>query len=258
MNVFIYTLEDKNGNIRYVGKTNNLKIRYSSHIRLSKKENTHKSCWIKSLLKNDEYPIMNILDEVDVNEWEWWEIYWISQIKTWGFSLTNIESGGNGPNRISEETRKKLSNSHIGKPNSNKGKKLPIEITRKNEKYDPIEIQKLLDDGLFNKEIAEKMGTFENIIYNYIKKYNLIKNDIIIKKRRGEIQSKLKKGNKNNLGRKWSDEDKNKQSKKLKKYDDNFISNILKTELSITNISKKYNIPRRTIYRYIKKYNIVR
>lgn len=112
---FIYTLSDPDTNeIRYVGKSNNPKYRLRKHIELSKqdKNKTHKENWILSLLNKNLKPIIEIIDEVSIDEWEFWEIYWIYQFKTWGFNLTNTTTGGGINNGFkgknhSEETKEK-------------------------------------------------------------------------------------------------------------------------------------------------------
>ena len=97
--VFIYTLEDPITNeIRYVGKTNNLKVRYSNH--LVEKAKCHRKNWIKSLKNKGLKPIMKVLDAVPEKEWQFWEIFYISLLKTWGFSLVNGSAGGMGNNGI--------------------------------------------------------------------------------------------------------------------------------------------------------------
>ncbi len=95
---YIYTLSDSTG-IRYVGKTNNLKIRLKNHINEanSKNKNNHKINWIKSLIQKNEKPTMEILDIVSDDSWMFWEIYWITQLKSWGFNLVNSTLGGENP-----------------------------------------------------------------------------------------------------------------------------------------------------------------
>lgn len=95
---YIYTLSDKSG-IRYIGKTNNLKMRLKNHIveAHSKTKNNHRINWLKSLVEKNEKPIIEILDIVPDNNWMFWEIYWISQLKSWGFLLVNGTLGGENP-----------------------------------------------------------------------------------------------------------------------------------------------------------------
>ena len=101
--VNIYTLSDPiTGRVRYVGKTINLKQRFNKHILESRKSTkSHKKAWINSLLNKNLKPIINIIDIVDEENWGFWEQYWISQFKTWGFKLTNTTDGGeSGPSNI--------------------------------------------------------------------------------------------------------------------------------------------------------------
>ena len=96
MKTFIYTLTDPRTNqIRYVGKSNNPQKRYYEHCNKLKRK-TYKNNWINELKKCNHKPILEIIDEVPINEWIFWETYWISQIKAWGFILTNNTIGGDG------------------------------------------------------------------------------------------------------------------------------------------------------------------
>jgi group I intron endonuclease len=84
--------------LRYVGKTNNLKIRLQGHKDETKRGvKSHKNNWIKGLLKEGLNPEIIIIDEIESDDWSWLEIYWISQFKTWGFNLTNATDGGENP-----------------------------------------------------------------------------------------------------------------------------------------------------------------
>ena len=96
---FIYSLSDPITNeVRYIGKTNNPKNRYKRHLQkcyLEKYDkNTHKSNWIKSLLKVGGKPIMNIIQECDSSNVNELEIYWVRKFKDDGFRLTNLSEGG--------------------------------------------------------------------------------------------------------------------------------------------------------------------
>lgn len=110
MKIFIYTLEDSNGNIRYVGKTNNISKRIYNHKRESLNSNTYKNNWIKSLIKVGDYPVISILDEVEYEDSVFFEIYWISQFRSWGFNLTNLSEGGQGTNgyRWTDDQKQKM------------------------------------------------------------------------------------------------------------------------------------------------------
>ena len=101
--------------IRYIGKTNNINKRFANHIQ-RKKNKTYKSCWIYSLKKKGLKPIIEILDIVG-EDWEFWETWYISLYKSWGFKLTNLTSGGIGikSNNYSVELREKMG-IHLRKP----------------------------------------------------------------------------------------------------------------------------------------------
>lgn len=95
MKIFIYSLIDpKDGSIKYVGKTNNIKKRTREHVR--DEENNKKYAWIKSLKKINLQPEVFILEETNLDEANFWEIFWISQCKAWGFELKNMTNGGDG------------------------------------------------------------------------------------------------------------------------------------------------------------------
>ena len=72
---------------------------------------------IKSLINKGKKPILEIIDEVTVNDWVFWEMYWIEQMHSWGFDLKNMTKGGEGTygRIVSEETKKKMSNAKKGK-----------------------------------------------------------------------------------------------------------------------------------------------
>jgi len=98
--VIIYVLIDPRTNmVRYVGKTTNIKKRLNKHINESKRSTkSHKKAWINGLLRLDLLPTIKVIDEVSIDEWQFWEMYWISQMKALGFRLTNHTNGGEGVN----------------------------------------------------------------------------------------------------------------------------------------------------------------
>jgi len=116
MKMFIYTLKDPmTDEIRYVGKTKNLKDRLYRHTApayLKNDKHLHKTRWIQKLLNVDHLPIMEVLEECtneNVNELEQ---YWIEQLRAWNIKLTNHSTGGEGFNwtgrNHSKETKRKL------------------------------------------------------------------------------------------------------------------------------------------------------
>ncbi len=116
--IYIYTLSDNLG-VRYVGQTKNLNLRFYRHIFDARNNGgQNKRCsWIKSLLNKNTKPIMEIIDYVDEKEWVFWETYWISQFKAWGFNLVNDTNGGEGSygRLVSDKTKEKMSLAKKGK-----------------------------------------------------------------------------------------------------------------------------------------------
>ena len=150
MRVKIYTLE-KNGIPYYVGKTiQSLQERLYTH---------------GDNRKNDT--IVEI-DNVNENEWEFWESHYIWLFRSWGFDLENKNFGGGGRESGWESTperNKKISQNRKGKglgPNhkiseKNKGKSRPFsEKHRKNmetakRKQAKILLQYDLEDNLIDE-----------------------------------------------------------------------------------------------------------
>ena len=85
---------------------------------------------MRSLLKESVQPLLEVIDEVPDTEWIFWEQYYISLFKSWGFKLTNATAGGEGMVNCSPETRLKMRQAKLGKTGvlSNKsGKKISAE-----------------------------------------------------------------------------------------------------------------------------------
>ena len=93
----IYVLIDPITNmVRYVGKANDVSQRYRAHLNRARKHQIHKKNWIEKLKNKGLKPIIEVIDIVPIEEWVFWETYWISQMKTWGFDLINYTNGGDG------------------------------------------------------------------------------------------------------------------------------------------------------------------
>lgn len=90
---YIYGLKDPVSlEMRYVGKSNNPIKRLKHHIYNSKKYNRHCSSWIKSLLNNNLFPILEIIEECTLENWQEREIHWIGKFD----NLVNHTKGGQG------------------------------------------------------------------------------------------------------------------------------------------------------------------
>jgi len=160
---YIYTLSHPITNeIRYVGKTVNLKNRYKQH--LYDKITSHKANWVQSLRKDNLKPILAVIEECTKDNWEEREIYWISQYD----NLTNHRKGGQGNSDYvqitSEETRKKLSEAH-------KGRKLSAEQKQK-IKQNSKPKRKVLINGIEYESLMEasrQLNLKPNIILSRLK-----------------------------------------------------------------------------------------
>ena len=176
--VYIYTLENSQTNeIKYVGKCENLSIRLRKH--LTDKSKTKKTIWIKSL---ESPPLISILDEVPENEWKFWETFWISIFKSWGFILANGTSGGEGGNtfqnrRHTEKTKLKISQSLKGRKIINNSRKGP-----KNGRFQDFKLPKdqmILFIKDIEKHISQrKLSRKYNINRNTVCKYQKRKNEL--------------------------------------------------------------------------------
>ena len=120
--VYIYGLIDpRNNELRYIGKTVNLKDRLYKHLNAAKTLTTdnHKNAWIRGLLNRDLKPIMKILAECTGDNWQDVERNWIAKYKKNNAKLLNITTGGEGVTGyiFTKEHREKISK-------ANKGRKL--------------------------------------------------------------------------------------------------------------------------------------
>jgi len=125
--IYIYTLSDPTTNeVRYCGKTKDMSIRYKSHLKTSPKYKNRKRNWVKSLKNKGIKPVMEVIDIVDVENWNFWEKYWISQLKSWGFNLVNGNNGGGFDVtgfKHTEESKNKITNAQKGRKLSEEWKR---------------------------------------------------------------------------------------------------------------------------------------
>ncbi len=179
--IFIYLLVDPiTDEIKYVGKTNEPLVRLRGHlvVRNTKKR---KDAWIKSLKDKKLKPVVEIIDEVVDEEWEFWEQYYISLFRSWGFNLYNLTNGGEGVDighipwnkgktgvyseehlermrnrKVSKETKEKIKAARAKQVISKEGYKKSSEKKKGKkppymEKLSPEEISKLRNSGNFKK-----------------------------------------------------------------------------------------------------------
>ena len=105
---YIYVLKCPEGNIRYVGKTDNPKKRLSSHISEAKKGKgrRHVLNWIHSLLSESLKPSMEIIEICDESNWQERDKYWVEYYRNIIPNLCNNADGGlggTGTKNFSEE-----------------------------------------------------------------------------------------------------------------------------------------------------------
>ena len=143
--IYIYILKDPlSGDVKYCGKTNNIKVRLSGHLK-DKRHNKEKYQWIFDIKSKGLKPILEVIDIVDDDNWDFWEKYWISQLKTWGFNLFNKTDGGEYSItgfRHTEETKKKISELQLGRTLNDEWRK-NISISKKDVKFSDDHLKNL-------------------------------------------------------------------------------------------------------------------
>lgn len=92
----IYVLE-KNNIPFYIGKTVNFAVRKCNH----RKKFGDDITWF-------------FIDLVSDTEWKFWEKYYISLFKSWGFKLENKNDGGGGATKYTMEQCDKISKTKLG------------------------------------------------------------------------------------------------------------------------------------------------
>ena len=121
--VKIYVLKNPETNqIHYVGRSVNPKGRYRVHIHLAlkSKHKNIKDAWICSLLNKNTKPTLEIIESVNQSEAIEREKFWIEELRK-TCDLKNSRDYIENTYLFSEESRKKMSESHKGKPSSRKG-----------------------------------------------------------------------------------------------------------------------------------------
>lgn len=157
--IYIYTLtNDKNTeDIRYIGKTSNLKNRLKRHLsNYSLNSDTYKNRWIKKELLLGNKILIHSIEEVNENNWQEREIYWIKKYKELGFNLTNTTLGGEGL-ILENEILEKRSSTRI--KNNLESKKEEIELFKIKE----------IDDKWTGERICPKC---ERVVIHNSKEFN--------------------------------------------------------------------------------------
>jgi len=130
----IYTLFDpaEPDRVGYVGKTiSKPVVRLQGHI--DDKKRSYKRSWIESIQKLGRRPQIRVIESVeseDRNLHDERERYWIGFYRAAGHPLTNLKDGGEG-GALSEDTKRRISESKKGKPSALRGRTLPEDTKRK-------------------------------------------------------------------------------------------------------------------------------
>lgn len=97
MTTKIYSLQDENGCIRYIGKTiKSLKYRFAVHLSEARcGAKNHRCCWIRSVLSRGKWPSIFLIGEVEGDGCKE-EIAWIKYFRDEGVKLVNGTDGGDG------------------------------------------------------------------------------------------------------------------------------------------------------------------
>lgn len=87
--IYIYTLNDPdNLLVRYVGSSKNTKKRFQKHLEKINDTN-RKAKWVRELLMRNKKPILEIIDEVPVDERDFWETHYMKLYRSSGAQLLN-------------------------------------------------------------------------------------------------------------------------------------------------------------------------
>ncbi len=166
---FIYTLSDPITNeIRYVGKSNFPKKRLYDHMKSCNRTNTHKNNWIRSLLENENKPILGIIAEVPMKEWEYWEQHWIDKLRV-DNDLTNHGSGG-GTTEHRYNTIEKMKQRHKDFPGYNRSGGNIKKYFDRDVLYDMY-----ITQNLSLKKISKEMGCGKKKVFDSLKEYGIEK-----------------------------------------------------------------------------------
>jgi hypothetical protein len=87
--IIIYYLHKGDNIPFYIGKTKNKSLHRNYQHKYTYGDNT----------------VLEILDEVNPDDWNFWEKHYISLFKSWGFVLDNKNNGGGGPLQYNNESK---------------------------------------------------------------------------------------------------------------------------------------------------------
>ncbi len=176
---------NKKTNIYYLHNGDNVPFYIGKTVQKpSKRLNNHKKVFGKKTL-------LEVIDIVENNNWLFWEKYYISLFKSWGFILKNKNEGGGGciTHEVPKSARKKISETH-------KNKKKPFTEDHKLNHKNSYKDRKVtwgdkISEGLKGRKITWKQGNVGkpsspinqyDLEGNFIKRWNNIKDPSLIYK----------------------------------------------------------------------------
>lgn len=160
---YVYGLFDpRNSELRYIGYSNNLKVRLQGHCSPSKlKKNNHKNNWIKSVKNTGIRPEIVILETYEIeSDAQDAEIDLIAYYKYIGCDLTNRTKGGDPGVRYirTEKIRQKTSESSKGRKHTEATKQ---QISKKLTGFKRSEENvKNISDGLKGKYTGKNSSCY--------------------------------------------------------------------------------------------------
>ena len=119
--IYLITGIDNSPYKAYVGKTVNPTSRKSNHN--------------KVYGYSIDYSIVDEINSLDSKDWKPLESYWIEQLRQWGFEVINKNNGGGGPSFRTDDERRRISKSKMGKRTSDETK---LKMSISNSKPKPI------------------------------------------------------------------------------------------------------------------------
>ncbi len=138
----------------YVGQSLYPNKRFYQH--LNDKSKSKKVSWIKSLRAKGLLPILEIHDSFDRCESDFWEEYYISLFKSWGFALKNLTLNGRTNKNIffSDDHKRKISEALMGRVVSMECKKMLSKINT-GKKQSATTIEKRIKKNIGKKRSTE-------------------------------------------------------------------------------------------------------
>lgn len=206
--IYIYSLKDPETNeIRYIGKTTNIKTRLKAHITRSKHNTYHSARWVQSVIKRGLKPIIELVEECTEDNWVEREKHWIAYYRE-RFDLTNVLDGGEGGFIVtragSKWTDKQRENNRkarlgVSIKHTNEGNKKRAEGVRKYYAKNKRPVLQYDLDGNFIKEWESAVDAGKEIKISYsdinraCKKENLTSAGFQWRYKEGEIKDKINK-----------------------------------------------------------------